>query len=83
MKPCPYCNSKKLELTESYTPRWMHMECVDCGATGPECRSEEKAIELWNNRPIESIIEDIKAMVALSYDCRICKLIEKYINKPG
>ena len=38
-----FCKEKTLE-------DWFYVQCVSCGARGPTCRSEETALEEWNDR---------------------------------
>ena len=53
-KPCPFCkcNHTMTWHIGHYNKPWF-VECVECSATGPRALTEEKAIELWNRRPME------------------------------
>lgn len=46
LAPCPFCGSRHAELRfDEY-----HVECLDCGARGPEGITPAKAIKGWNTR---------------------------------
>ena len=54
LKSCPFCGSTKIELNDPDIPtRWVG--CENCGAIGPDAKSDREAVELWNNR-----VEDTK-----------------------
>jgi Lar family restriction alleviation protein len=49
LKPCPFCNSKKLELIhESDYCFWV--VCDGCGVSTGYCEYKKEAIEAWNRR---------------------------------
>lgn len=57
IKRCPFCNGKANMhyVSASFDDDDMVYEyvaviCVDCGAMGPKCQTEEEAIEMWNRR---------------------------------
>ena len=46
LKRCPYCNSHELTLDCSNMAYWVR--CHDCGATGPNGRSQKSAQDHFN-----------------------------------
>lgn len=53
IEPCPFCGGPG-EIRQSgggggYYP-WIYVSCFDCDATGSLFKSEEEAIEAWNDR---------------------------------
>lgn len=50
-KPCPFCGSQELMcISDADDCGDFYCYCDDCLAEGPNCRTEEEAIEKWNNR---------------------------------
>jgi Lar family restriction alleviation protein len=45
-KPCPFCGSTKLEVWEGI--RGTTIECMRCGATGPQAFDDIEALAWWN-----------------------------------
>lgn len=61
MKPCPFCGSTVgLNFVDSQGCKWGNAVCPDCGAMGPEVRTNydvgenapwhEEATKEWNTR---------------------------------
>lgn len=49
--PCPFCGTTWTALNISESVHWRpHVECDNCGATGPMDDEVEVAIVLWNHR---------------------------------
>ena len=82
LKSCPWCKSKDIEIRprscistdveKRFGSRSIHkyMQCQSCGASGPDCYSEEEAVAAWNTRHEsdelpEWVIDAIGARVAL------------------
>mgnify|MGYP002378274489 CR=1 FL=1 len=50
-KPCPFCGSENVQLAEGANFRWAKVECVDCGACGPEAQGMDyHAWHEWDAR---------------------------------
>lgn len=53
-KPCPFCGSTEIAIT---MPKASIQRCgcnnVDCYTDGPECSTQEEAVEAWNKRIVE------------------------------
>lgn len=51
-RPCPFCGSTKLEVTERYgTPSgYLTVNCLNltCEAIGPRGEDEAAAVDAWN-----------------------------------
>lgn len=47
LRPCPWCGERNLHIL----PINLQVECIDCGAEGPEAKSQNAAIAAWNARP--------------------------------
>jgi Lar family restriction alleviation protein len=62
LKPCPHCGDDARVRTilpeNSYQEEVYVVECRSCGSQGMNCGSKEKAIERWNNRPVEKRLRD-------------------------
>jgi Lar family restriction alleviation protein len=63
MKPCPFCKSIDLEISEFQEMEvgpayftWYAVSCKECGAKGPVFHdlNSKKAEEAWDNRKNES-----------------------------
>jgi len=57
LKPCPFCNSKKLiEWQMLGSQRFWNIMCTKCGAMGPQIENDHKPTaircisESWNKR---------------------------------
>lgn len=52
LKPCPFCRSKDLILKKIF--EWYVSNnfvcCQNCFCWGPQCNTEEEAVEKWNER---------------------------------
>ena len=66
--PCPFCGFDAIAIDEGSTFRWLHAECIQCGARCGEVRvqtmgegtpaewraaGELAALARWNKRPVE------------------------------
>lgn len=49
LKPCPFCGSTNLSLTESLD-MYMFVNCEICNSAGPSKKTGNEAIEAWNHR---------------------------------
>jgi len=62
LKPCPFCGSEKVGVTEALGAYWMRCQCGASGPTG-EHETPEAAIEEWNHRPApqpdKALVEEI------------------------
>lgn len=57
LKPCPFCLSKNVAITNTngraFNPEYDFFfvaGCVDCGAITAMCSDKEQVIKLWNTR---------------------------------
>ena len=53
LKRCPFCGRKgylKMSNYKSDGAHWHFVECEECMATGPVGRTEQDAIDAWNQR---------------------------------
>lgn len=55
LKPCPFCGSTELDYVDDDDPEmpYLHIECMQCGARGPEINSAKRFYilpTLWNMR---------------------------------
>ena len=56
IKPCPFCGSLQVHVfavAAGYDDQeylFHRVECTECYAKGPVPSTQEKAIEMWNNR---------------------------------
>ena len=48
--PCPFCNSTPLRPPE---PDFACVECLQCGAFGPDADTPTDATDRWNHRTPE------------------------------
>ena len=48
--PCPFCDSRKVESCKVDHPynKGIQVHCLSCEAKGPIAKTEEQAIEAWN-----------------------------------
>lgn len=55
-KPCPFCMSERVLIVEGSNFRWERVQCIDCGACGPETQqiNASSVWELWDNRAGDS-----------------------------
>lgn len=61
LKPCYYCEGKKIVKREFSTSIEFTVECISCWARGPIVGSEAEAIEAWNHRPFEEKAVEVLA----------------------
>lgn len=64
--PCPFCGGETVDeqsrrsgiYTGEKTNTWIYyISCIDCGAIGGLGKTEDHAIDLWNNRtPIQIVM---------------------------
>ena len=47
LKPCPFCDGNPHVF---HWPKLFNVGCKSCHAEGPACRTQEKAIAMWNRR---------------------------------
>lgn len=50
LKECPYCHNRFPKIISPPPDGDYKVECPDCGLRTYWCRTEEEAIELWNNK---------------------------------
>lgn len=60
LKPCPFCGSDKVEITESKyegvsEPQY-YAYCPICGTTSSEYETRGAVIRVWKDRPLESAL---------------------------
>ena len=70
--PCPKCQSIKVEIIKHgamyHTEHWPL--CAECRLTGPIFDDEKSAIEWWNARTTDPLMEKMaKALNDLTFDC--------------
>jgi len=60
LKPCPFCGGKAELNVRGYS---VAAYCMKCQTDGPFCYREkrDRAIELWNTRPIETALQEENA----------------------
>lgn len=69
LKPCHYdATGESHTLRVVYRPRLVMfwVRCAICGREGPSRKTEDEAVEAWNNRPREDarkLAEDILELV--------------------
>lgn len=51
LKPCPFCGREPLPVVQLLWGGVRFAVCcqLDCGVRGPECRTEAKAVQMWNS----------------------------------
>lgn len=49
-KGCPFCGYRRLESGQEPKMNYWYIQCKSCRARGPERRSKERALYLWNFR---------------------------------
>mgnify|MGYP003362451693 CR=1 FL=1 len=47
LKSCPFCGDDEPLMRGD---DWSYVECDECDASGPECKTEAEAITAWNTR---------------------------------
>ncbi|MEH4296552.1 Lar family restriction alleviation protein [Enterobacter ludwigii] len=50
LKPCPFCESKDNAVLSYCDQEWFHAYCYNCGANGPEEKTEAEAALAWSRR---------------------------------
>jgi len=50
-KPCPFCGSSNVGMMAAQ-PKWGCVECVSCGARGPEVRTEYETSDHWRDAAV-------------------------------
>lgn len=53
LKPCPFCGSsdvRKMVMESDYSPDEYYCYCDDCGAQTAIHKTEQEAIDSWENR---------------------------------
>ena len=50
-KECPFCKSGLNFVMDTIAGHWVR--CSACGATGPNAKNREEAIDKWNKAPRE------------------------------
>ena len=52
MKPCPFCDSKLLEICDALfdLDDSIVVRCTECDAEGPHAQSNEDAVKKWDDR---------------------------------
>lgn len=53
VKPCPFCKSSEVEVSESIFSLSAFFICIQCRANGPVKESVSKSIKAWNTRSPE------------------------------
>lgn len=51
LKECPFCHKSGecgVMRRVEYSDMPLHVECYNCGATGPFAKTYDEAAELWN-----------------------------------
>jgi Lar family restriction alleviation protein len=54
-KPCPFCGESGVIVVEGSTFRWLVAVCGNCDAKAPEARTEQAALDSWNERPASKL----------------------------
>ncbi|WP_099131463.1 Lar family restriction alleviation protein [Xenorhabdus ehlersii] len=49
LNSCPFCNSRRIEMSSYSDDTWFYVQCTGCGASGPEENTAENAEIAWNN----------------------------------
>lgn len=90
LKPCPMCGSspKSFEVLDDWGTSLFSVLCCNC-VSSPHVeneKTEQRAIELWNNRPYEQKLraDAVQALlddddIVLTSQCR--RTIRDYANK--
>jgi transcription elongation factor Elf1 len=48
-KPCPFCDSDNVVVTEAPGITGCYVICHNCGATGPKTLNWNRAVDLWES----------------------------------
>lgn len=66
LKPClnPWCHSPHARVVAAHLGDGFCVFCKKCGARSPWFTTQEKAIEIWNNRPGEKAVAEECAKMA-------------------
>jgi Lar family restriction alleviation protein len=77
LKPCPFCGSEDIEIDcAGYLDDSDHwVICQDCGAASGIIKEASDAIEAWNTRADDKIIE-------AAHEVASCLLLEN-MQRPG
>jgi len=65
LKPCPFCGGDKIEIAseDGATKAFYRAYCEACSSAGSFARSRAAAIRAWNDRPGNTINEQIGCLV--------------------
>lgn len=64
LKPCPFCGGNAQEGFDDFH-HGGHVKCVECGVTGPVWSNDtQDAINAWNKRTSNTLIEEQAARIA-------------------
>ena len=51
LKPCPFCGKGNATTMQKIgRDTWSVIACEECGTRGPECLSDDDAVDAWNHR---------------------------------
>ena len=67
LKPCPRCQSGHTGVVEVRFIGEARIECHNCKLAGPYKKSPQEAIEWWNTRVTDPLIEEIAEKIADHY----------------
>ena len=79
LKPCPWCGDNKQSVLWS-DMYGAYVECNGCKAVGPDARSYEEAVEVWNTRAADAEVERLRAQVAQAKAAIEVLAVEAYYN---
>jgi len=70
LKHCPHCGpfQSYCDVVQSDINHRWQVFCGRCGSSSGSCRTEDKAIELWNQRPVENLAIAEYANMMIAYE---------------
>lgn len=60
LEKCPFCG-EQAELQKPFNSNYKFVSCQSCMAQGPKSVNEQYAVEWWNKRPLNKVVEDGQA----------------------
>jgi Lar family restriction alleviation protein len=57
LKPCPFCGSDNLYISDSVYQEGCVIGCIDCGSEVGNFDTKEEVVERWNHREDKKVSE--------------------------